>query len=295
MNSRRPTSGGSRARWVSDGSAGTCGTPSARNASAAGRAPVRSAVRADSPPHGAAVAERRGERQRHQVRAQRGELARGVDQRVRRRPRPRQVEVGPVGDHVQVRRAFLGRDPPVPPLPGVERRLDDVLRAHRVEPDRRDTEAPRGCGRVEPLLVGTEGGDGRLHRGVDPRPDLQTLRDAPQQGAVLVEALVALDVPPLALDAGVADAQVGQVGRVFGQRVDDVLQLVEGGVGEVSERPVGTQQRALVLDPVPEPRHRPAVKAMRPVTGSASSSRTRAVSPGRRTPAQRAITGGSST
>ena len=38
-----------------------------------------------------------------------------------------------------------------------------------------------------------------------------------------------------------------------------------------------------------------SAKAMRPVTGSASTSRTRAVSPGRSVPVQRASTGGSCT
>ncbi|OLT21121.1 hypothetical protein BJF78_08690 [Pseudonocardia sp. CNS-139] len=52
MNSTRPISAGSRATCVSDGSAGTCPSAPARNTSTAGRAPVRTAVRADSPPHG---------------------------------------------------------------------------------------------------------------------------------------------------------------------------------------------------------------------------------------------------
>ena len=56
------------------------------------------------------------------------------------------------------------------------------------------------------------------------------------QLACVVEALVALDVPALALDALVADAQVGVVGRVLGQGVDHGLQLVEREVGEVGER-----------------------------------------------------------
>ena len=50
----RPTSAGSRAGWVSDGSVSSIRSRSAtpsRNTIAAGRAPVRTAVRADSPPH----------------------------------------------------------------------------------------------------------------------------------------------------------------------------------------------------------------------------------------------------
>ena len=90
----------------------------------------------------------------------------------------------------------------------------------------------------------------------------------------LVEALVALDVPALALDPLVADAQLRVVGRVLGQRVHHRLQLVERGVGEVGEAAVDVQQRALVLDAVAERTVAPATSrssADRPPRSRASS------------------------
>ena len=150
------------------------------------------------------------------------------------------------------------------PLPGGERWLDPVLRADGVEPDRGHAQAAPGGRGVEQLLVGAQGRDRRVHVGMDPCADLQALRVAAQQRTVVVEPLVAFDVPALALDALVPHPQVGQVGGVLRKLVDDRGQLGVGGVGEVGEGAVGPQQSTLVLDPVPErgadarPRRSPA-------------------------------------
>ena len=114
-----------------------------------------------------------------------------------------------------------GEPEPVRPLPGVERRAHPVLRPDRVEPDRGDAQAVPGGRGVEQRLVGPQRRDGVVDAVVDDRADLQALRVAAQQGAALVEPLVPLDVPALALDPDVTDAQVREVRRVFGELVDD--------------------------------------------------------------------------
>src|SRR6476469_3947889 len=151
--------------------------------------------------------------------------------------------------------------------------------------------------------VGAQRGDGRIDRVVDAGAHLEALGVAAHELARVVETLVALDVPALALDALVADPQVGVVGGILGPGVDHGLQLVEPEVGEVGERRdvSAAQDRELVLDAVPEAHARSlgnphrARNAMRPVAGSASTSSTRTTSPARGTPVQRASTGGSAT
>ena len=112
---------------------------------------------------------------------------------------------------------------------------------------------------------------------------------------MLVEALVALDVPPLALDAGVADAQISRSAGSSGSTSTMSCSSSKVVLVKSANDPSGRSSAHSCSIPYRNRVTGLAMKAMRPVTGSASSSRTRAVSPGRRTPAQRAITGGSST
>jgi hypothetical protein len=137
-------------------------------------------------------------------------------------------------------------------LPLVQRRLDPVLRADGVERDRGGAQPRAGQLRVEETQVRAQGRHGGLHRVVDAGADLQALRVAPDQLTPVVETLVTLDVPPLALDPLVADAQVRVVGPVLGQGVDHGLQVVERGGGVVGEPAADVDERDLVLDAVPE-------------------------------------------
>ena len=92
---------------------------------------------------------------------------------------------------------------------------------------------------------------------MDDGPGLDALGIAPEVPPQAAEAFEALDVPALAFDAELVDVQRWVVRRVLGKTIDDGLELVEGGVGEIGEGPVHPEQRRLVLDREPE---RPVVR-----------------------------------
>ena len=91
-------------------------------------------------------------------------VASGGDVKRAAQARAREVEVRAVGDHVQVGRPLLRRTLPVPALPLVERRIDGVDGAQRVEADRHRHQPARPGGRVEQRGVRGERAGGLLHR-----------------------------------------------------------------------------------------------------------------------------------